>query len=129
MNSINQPWAIAETHKTRYGSIWANIDFIVNDKISNYKFTTDPLDTIVGTLNLCRKQLPMRYKQLLSSTNLVTELSKSVYFEKRDKNEKFQLEIGHDTFFLKKHELGRLSETLKDSIDCIKKSYQLGLYL
>ena len=36
-SSINQPWAISEKHKSKYGRIWSEMDFEVAE-IRNYHF-------------------------------------------------------------------------------------------
>ena len=54
---------------------------------------------------------------------------KSVYFERIAKDVNVVIDINNISLYLKKHELARLTETLADSIGCIDKSYQLGLYL
>ena len=37
-HSINHPWGISEKHRSRYGELWANLDFVFADKISNDLF-------------------------------------------------------------------------------------------
>jgi hypothetical protein len=46
-----------------------------------------------------------------------------------DKDDKFAIEILNKTFILKKHEIGKLSQTLNDSIQSIQVGYQIGTYL
>ena len=128
MNSINHPWGISEKFKTRYGQTWADMDFKVA-KIYNYHFRNNPLDTVVGTLHVANKELKLTYKQLLSASKNVSETLKGVYFERVDKHTTINITVNNIPLYLKKHELARLSETLADSIGCIDKSYQLGLYL
>ncbi len=130
MNSINQPWAISDKFRHKYGTIWSDMDFKVNEKLTNYMFKTDPMNTSVGTLEICGKSIPLKYKHLISYTNTISELAKALYFEKDiSKHDKFAIPIGAKEFYLKKHEIGKLNETLGDSLACIVKSYQLGLYL
>jgi len=128
MNSINHPWGITEKFKQRYGETWSEMDFIVS-KISNYHFKNDPLNINVGTLHICNKSISMTFKQLIGSNKTVSDLLKGVYFERTAKDVTIPININNTMLYLKKHELGRLSETLADSIGCIEKSYQLGLYL
>jgi len=45
------------------------------------------------------------------------------------KDETVSINIFNNTFYLKKHEIGRLAQTISDSCDTIMKSYRLGLYL
>ena len=125
-SSINQPWAISDKFKTRYGKIWSEMDFEINNNISNYHFRNDPLNTPVGVLYVCGKQIKMKYKQLLSAANVVSEYANAVYFNKPSKDQRFAIEFGDNTLILKKHEVGKLSQTLQDSADIIIKSYQLG---
>ena len=128
MNSINHPWGITDKFRTRYGNTWADMDFTIS-KINNYHFRNNPLDTVVGTLHICNKEIKFTYKQLITTSKSVSEMLKGVYFERVDKHTTINVNVNNTTFYLKKHELARLSETLADSIGCIDKSYQLGLYL
>ena len=125
-SSVNQPWAISDKYKERYGKIWSEMDFEINNRISNYHFRNDPLNTDAGTLLVCGKKIPMKYKQLLSTSTIVREYATAVYFDRPGKHERFAIEFGNNTLVLKKHEIGKLSETLQDSVETIMKSYQLG---
>ena len=128
MNSINHPWGITEKFKQRYGETWSEMDFIVS-KINNYHFKNDPLNIKVGTLHVCNKSILMTFKQLIAYNTTVSDLLKGVYFERTPKDVTIPINVNNTMLYLKKHELGRLAETLSDSIGCIEKSYQLGLYL
>ena len=64
--TVNQSWAIPKKLIDRYGKTWAEIDFEINPKLSNYMFRNDPLNTIVGTLVLCNKRISLKYKQLIN---------------------------------------------------------------
>ena len=130
MNSINQPWAISEKHRERYGNIWSEMDFKVNNKLTSHTFRNDPMNAEVGVLELAGQKMKLKYRTLLSYANTVAELSKAAYFEKGiSKHDKFVVSLGTKEFYLQKHEIGKLAETLVESADCISKSYQLGLYL
>jgi hypothetical protein len=130
MNSINHPWAISDKYRHKYGTIWSDMDFKVNKKLTNHMFKMDPMNAMVGTLEICGKSIPLKYKHLISYNNIVAELTKSVYFEKDvSKHDKFAIPVGAHDFYLKKHEIGKLNETLRDSLSCIVKGYQIGLYL
>ena len=121
MNSINHPWGISDKFKKRYGKIWSEMDFEVA-KISNYHFKQDPMNTIVGTMFLCGQHITMKYKHLISSANSIQGYAQAAYFEKAEKDTK-------KPFILKKHEIGRLSQTLADSLHTINVGYQIGSYL
>lgn len=127
--SVNKPWGISDKHMKRYGKIWGELDFELDSKVTSHQFRNDPLNTVIGNLKICGKTIPMKYKQLLSAVNIISDQSKAIYFEKPDKSEKFGISIGNREFYLKKHEVGKLAETLEDTADIINKSYQLGLYL
>ena len=127
-SSINQTCAISEKFRNKYGKIWAEMDFEVA-KIRNYHFKNDPMNTIVGTLYLCGQAISMKYKHLISCANNMEENAKAVYFEKANKEEKFAIDLMNKTFILKKHEIGRLSQTLSDSLQSINVGYSIGLYL
>ena len=128
MNSINHPWAISDKFKKRYGKIWSEMDFEVA-KISNHYFRSDPMNTIVGTLHICGQKISLKYKHLLSAANTAEDNANAVYFQRADKDDKFAIEILNKTFILKKHEIGKLSETLNDSLQSIQVGYQIGTYL
>ena len=127
--SVNNPWAISDKFKERYGKIWSEMDFELNPKISSYQFRNDPLNTIVGELKICGKTIPMKYKQLLSAVSTSSDQAKAVYFEKAKKWETFSIIISNQELYLKKHEVGKLAETLEDTAEIIVKTYELGLYL
>ena len=127
--SVNKPWGISDKHMNRYGKIWSELDFELDNAISSHQFRNDPLNTNIGNLKVCGKTIPMKYKHLISAVNIITEQSKAIYFEKPDKSEKFGINIGNHDFYLKKHEVGKLAETLEDTADIIMKTYKLGLYL
>tara|TARA_R110002012_G_scaffold52060_1_gene133911 strand:+ start:1572 stop:1964 length:393 start_codon:yes stop_codon:yes gene_type:complete len=127
--SVNKPWAISDKYRNKYGVIWSDMDFEINPKISTYQFKNDPLNTNVGVLKICGKTIPMQYKQLLSAANVTADSAKAVYFEKPEKWEKFAINVLNQELYLKKHEIGKLAETLEDTTEIISKSYELGLYL
>jgi len=127
--SVNKPWAISDKYRNKYGVIWSDMDFEINPKISTYQFKNDPLNTNVGVLKICGKTIPMQYKQLLSAANTTADSAKAVYFEKPEKWEKFAINVLNQELYLKKHEIGKLAETLEDTTEIIAKSYELGLYL
>jgi len=127
--TINQSWAIPEKFIERYGKTWAEIDFEINPKLSNYMFRNDPLNTTVGTLLICGKRISLKYKQLINSTTVMDQYIADIFFNKPKKDETIAVSIFNNTLYLKKHEVTKLSETISDSCDTIMKSYKLGLYL
>jgi hypothetical protein len=128
-NTVNQSWAIPEKFINRYGKIWAELDFEINPKLSNYAFRNDPLNTIVGTLLICQKRIPLKYKQLVKSLNVIDQYISDIHFNKVNKTATTAVKVFNNTFYLKKHEITKLYETITDSCDTIMKSYQLGTYL
>ena len=63
--SINQPWAISSAHQTRYGQLWTDLDFIFENKISAENFKTDPMNCLIGRLNIANQNIHMYYKDLI----------------------------------------------------------------
>lgn len=127
--TVNQSWATPDNFKERYGRIWAELDFEINPKLSNYAFSNDPMNTIVGSLILDRKRISVKYKQLLGATTTMDQYVSDVFFNKPSKTETMEVTIFNNTFYLKKHEISKLAQTIHDSCDTIMKSYKLGLYL
>ena len=129
IKTVNQSWATPDKLIKRYGKTWAELDFEINPSISNYAFKNNPLDTIVGTLVLDRKRIPLKYKQLVNSITAMEYYISEIHFNKPEKDEKLEVSIFNNTFYLKKHEITKLFQTITDSCDTIMKSYKLGLYL
>ena len=80
-------------------------------------------------LKFVGKTISMKYRQLLSAANTTADQAKAVYFEKPEKWERFSINVANQELYLKKHEVGKLAETLQDTAEIIGKSYELGLYL
>jgi hypothetical protein len=127
--TINQSWAIPDNFKERYGRIWSELDFEINPRLSNYAFNNDPMNTIVGTLILDKKRISVKYKQLLGAISTTQQYVSDVFFNKPAKEETMEITIFNNTFYLRKHEINKLAQTIQDSCDTIMKSYKLGLYL
>lgn len=127
--TINQSWAIPDNFKEKYGRIWSELDFELNPKLSNYAFNNDPMNTIVGTLILDRKRISVKYKQLLGAVSTMQQYASELFFAKLSKTDTMEVTIFNNTFYLRKHEINKLAETIHDSCDTIMKSYKLGLYL
>jgi hypothetical protein len=128
-NSINQPWAISEKYVNRYGETWANLDFIFETKISAENFKTDPMNCTIGYLNIFNQKIYMRYKDLIAYSKSVNTYAENVYANRPGKEETFPVDVKGQTMVLRKHEIGKLAQTLSDALDISLRRYELGLYL
>jgi hypothetical protein len=128
-NSINQPWAISEKYVKRYGETWANLDFVFESKISADNFKTDPMNCTIGHLNIFNQHIHFRYKDLISYSKSVSTIAANVYANKTGKEETFPVDVKGRILVLRKHEIGKLAQTLSDALDTSLKNYELGLYL
>lgn len=127
--TVNHSWATPDHLIKRYGKTWAELDFEINPKLSNYQFGNDPLNTIVGSLLICGKRVPLKYKQLVNSITSLDQYLADIHFNKPEKDEKIRIAVFNNIFYLKKHEITKLSQTITDSCETIMKSYKIGLYL
>jgi hypothetical protein len=127
--SINQPWAISDKFKQRYGSIWSEMDFVFEKKISNDVFKTDPMNTLIGTLQIAGQTINMRYKDLISYAKSIETLSTNLYAERVNKKETFQVSIKGRNFDLTCQEIGKLSQTINEASSSALRAYEIGLYL
>ena len=128
-NSINQPWAISDDFRTRYGNTWADLDFVVEAKISAENFKTDPMNCTIGHLSIFNQKIYMRYKDLISYEKSVSTLAGNVYANRPGKEATFPVDVKGRTLVLRKHEIGKLAQTLSDALEVSMRSYELGLYL
>ena len=128
-NSINQPWAISDDFRTRYGNTWADLDFVVESKISAENFKTDPMNCTIGHLNIFNQKIYMRYKDLISYSKSVSTFAGNVYANRPGKEETFPVDVKGQTLVLRKHEIGKLAQTLSDALEVSMRRYELGLYL
>lgn len=128
-NSINQPWAISEKYINRYGETWANLDFVMQPKISAENFKTDPMNCEIGELMIFNQRIKMRYKDLILYSKSVNTIAENVYANKPGKEATFPVDVKGQTFVLRKHEIGKLAQTLSDALDVSMRNYELGLYL
>jgi len=128
-NSINQPWAISDNFRTRYGNTWADLDFVVEAKISAENFKTDPMNCTIGHLSIFNQKIYMRYKDLISYSKSVSTLAGNVYANRPGKEATFPVDVKGRTLVLRKHEIGKLAQTLSDALEVSMRSYELGLYL
>jgi len=128
-NSINQPWAISEEYRKRYGNTWADLDFVFESKISADNFKTDPMNCTIGQLNIFNQQIKMNYKDLISYSKTVSTFAGNVYANRPSKEETFPVDVKGRIMVLRKHEIGKLAQTLSDTLDVAMRKYELGLYL
>lgn len=129
VKSVNNPWAIPDSMVKRYGKTWANIDFEVNPRLSNYALYNDPMNTIVGQLCLNGKKLSASMKQLRTLKTVLEHVLIDIKLLHGNTNNSIDVSILNNTFYLKSREITRIYETIEDSINTINKSYKLGLYL
>ena len=127
--SINQPWAISDKMRNRYGNTWADLDFTFEPKISAEVFREDPMNVTMGSLHVVTTSIPMRYKDLISYSKSVSTFAGNVYANRPGKDVTFPVEIKGQTLVLRKHEIGKLAQTLSDALEVSMRSYELGLYL
>lgn len=126
-HSVNQPWAISDKIRNRYGSTWADIDFVFNEKISEEVFREDPMNTLIGTLEVAGAKIKFKYKDLIGYAKSTAEQSAS-YCKIKDETT-FPIEIKSFTLQLTPHEITRVAETLHDATMTTTRAYELGLYL
>lgn len=129
VKSVNNSWAIPDSMVDRYGKTWANIDFEVNPRLSNYALYNDPMNTIVGQLCLNGKKLDASMKQLRTLKTVLEHVLVDIKLLHGNTNSSIDVPVLNNTFYLKSREITRLYETIEDSINTINKSYKLGLYL
>lgn len=128
MKSINNPWGISDKYRDKYGDIWADLDFIFREKISEDNFSTDPMNTSIGYLTVYNRKIDMLYKDIVLNAKTIKTLSDESYIT-GTKNDSYEVMIKSQTFTLKRHELSRLSETLNEVVSTTTRAYELGLYL
>jgi len=129
VKSINNSWAIPDSMIARYGKTWANIDFEMNPRISNYAFSIDPFNTNVGQLCLNDKKLDANLKQLRTLKTILEHVLVDVKLLHGGSSNSIEVSVLNNTFYLKSREITRLYETVEDTLQTIMKSYKLGLYL
>lgn len=128
-HSINQPWAVSDNFRKRYGNTWADLDFVFNNKISAEVFKEDPMNTEIGQLEIFNQKIILRYKDLIKLSKSLSEMYARVVSEKPSKDFAYTVEIKSFSFSLCKHEIGRLSETISEALTSTIRSYELGLYI
>ena len=71
----------------------------------------------------------MYYKDLIVYAKELDKQSNNVYMQRPGKEETFPIEIKGRTFIIRKHEIGKLAQTINDALLVSLRSYELGLYL
>tara|TARA_R110001592_G_scaffold61486_1_gene187355 strand:- start:1281 stop:1667 length:387 start_codon:yes stop_codon:yes gene_type:complete len=127
LKSVNQSCGISPKFRDRYGSTWADMDFIFKDKVYAKSFKEDPLHTRVGTLEVAGLQIPFTYKDLIQNSQTISRIGIETHRE--DLSNKFEINIKSKSILLNRQEINRLSETLSDALLTVDRSYELGLYL
>ena len=128
-NSINQPWAISEKYASRYGELWANLDFQINDRITNKQFKEDPMNTEVGILHIDNRSLDLKYKDVLGYAKSADEMYNNIRELGSYAPAVNEFSIKGRVFQLKKHEVSKLASTLNETAQVLSRKYELGLYL
>lgn len=128
MGSINQPWAISDKFRAKYGDLWADIDFETN-KVSRKLFQDDPMGTTVGTLIFGNQKIKMTFRDLKRTKIYLSNFIDDLYYETYDKDTKFEIQINKHNLTVQRRHITRLYETVTDAVDTVMKSYELGLYL
>jgi hypothetical protein len=125
MNSVNQPWAISDKYREKYGNTWAEIDFEFKD-ILEKNFLENPQSTVIGTLIVAgqREEVTMRDLSFMQ-TVLKTSIAEAVQLPMNE----HEIKLKSKYVRLNVTELNRLYETIEDTITSIQRKYQLGLYL
>ena len=128
-NSINHPWAISEKYSSRYGELWSNLDFQINDRITTKQFKSDPMNTEVGNLHIDNRSLDLKYKDVLGYAKSAEELFNTIRELGTHAPVIHEFSIKGRVFQLKKHEVSKLATTLNDTAQVLSRKYELGLYL
>ena len=127
--SINQPWAISDKYRNRYGNTWADLDFTFESKISAENFKTDPMNCLIGHVHICKQHIKVYYKDLVIYSKQLNNFMLNMYGMKPKKDEVFSIDFKGRTLMLTKHEVAKFSQTISDAFDVCIRSYELGLYL
>jgi hypothetical protein len=129
IKSINTPAAVSDKFVAKYGKLWAELDFVVADKISVDLFKEDPMNTDIGYLSLNNRTIKFKYKDLLTYAKSIEELANTVYTSNASKTDVFDVSVRGESFSLRKHEISKLASTLSDACTAVARGYELGLYL
>lgn len=127
IKSVNHPWGISDKKRKQLGDIWADIDFVFQDKVSAENFKEDPMNCTIGYLQIAGFSIKMKYKDLIAYSKSIQEQ----YGRTRNsgKDSIFAVDIKTYTVNLRPHEIHKLSETMQDSLTSCMRAYELGLYL
>lgn len=127
IKSVNHPWGISDKKRKQLGNVWADIDFVFQDKISADNFREDPMNVTIGHLQVANCDIKMKYKDLIAYSKSVTEHANKTRFA--DRNSTYVVDIKTYSFNLRPHEIQKLADTLHDSLTSCMRAYELGLYL
>ena len=127
IKSVNHPWGISDKIRNRYGNVWADIDFVFQDRISAEIFKEDPMNCTIGHLQVAGLSIKMKYKDLIMYSKSVNEQSHKL--ARADKDIAFPIDVKTYTVNLRPIEITRLAETLQDTLTSTMRGYELGLYL
>lgn len=126
-NSINHPWGISDKVRKKMGTTWADMDFEINNRLSQHNMRESLFDQQVGNLYICNMNIKLKYKDLIS---IGKHMKKQVNISYRSTiEEKFPVDIKSHTFLLNKNEIQRLEETINITTKTLIRKYELGLYL
>ena len=127
IKSVNHPWGISDKKRKQLGNIWADIDFVFQDKISAENFREDPMNVTIGHLQVANCDIKMKYKDLIAYSKSVTDQANKTRFAER--TTAHNVDIKTYSVNLLPHEIQKLSDTLQDSLTTCMRAYELGLYL
>jgi len=126
-SSINHPWGISKKVRERMGNTWADMDFEINQRLSQHNMKESLFDQPVGNLYIANMNIKMKYKDLISISKYMKKQINNSY--RATIEEKFPVDIKSHTFFLNKNEIERLDETINITTKTLMRKYELGLYL
>tara|TARA_R110000824_G_scaffold132457_2_gene294952 strand:+ start:4557 stop:4943 length:387 start_codon:yes stop_codon:yes gene_type:complete len=126
-SSINHPWGISKKIREKMGSTWADMDFEINQRLSQHNMREAMFDQHVGNLYISNMNIKLKYKDLLSIGKYIKKQVNNSY--RATIEEKFPVDIKSHTFLLNKNEIDRLDETIHITIKALTRKYELGLYL
>lgn len=87
------------------------------------------MNCLIGRLNIANQNIHMYYKDLIVYAKELDKQANNVYMQRPGKEETFPIEIKGRTFIIRKHEIGKLAQTINDALLVSLRSYELGLYL
>jgi len=126
-SSINHPWGISKKVREKMGNTWADMDFEINQRLSQHNMKESLFDQPVGNLYIANMNIKMKYKDLISISKYMKKQINNSY--RATIEEKFPVDIKSHTFFLNKNEIERLDETINITTKTLMRKYELGLYL